>query len=228
MNHPIEVAESLLLLEKSHHHTAVNLPLSLSNRNVLGNKSNLRETREKPRRKRKKKKQTPSFEPNINRSSLYINESIPEELDIERINELLGECLLYESLLIWEARVTEEYKTVSPSEPSDLLGDLFCPLRNYYRPIVNLLLQLPILRKLKHYDDVLKSGDTANLALAMAKVIILRDLYTSQAFESTDDIWKYYEEHINTNFIPKTEFVQTLVSTIGGCFQLSSAEGIQP
>ena len=179
--------------------------------------------KKKPGRKRKKKEKV-CFEPNIARAAMFIGDEIPDDLDVKSINRLLGECLLYESLFIWQAQVTEEYKTICPSEPSDVLGYLFYPLRSYHKPIVNLLLELPRLRGLRYYDDVLKSGDVANLALEEAQVIILHDMFTSQQFESTDDIAAYYEEHIKTRFIPKGDFVQPIISTIGECFNFVSVE----
>lgn len=173
------------------------------------------------RRKRRKKKY---YKPNIARAAMFIGDEIPDDLDVQSIHVLLGECLLYESLFIWQADATEEYMTEFPPAMSTVFAIMLQAIHSNHRKLVKLLLELPKLRALRHYDEVLKSGDVADLALMKAEGFVLLHLRTIRKFESIDEIAAYCEANIETCYIPKGEIAQPIISTFCKCFNIVSVE----
>jgi len=182
--------------------------------------ANLRKGKKNPTTRRRKRQ---VVEPNIAKSTAVIEDKIPNDLDVPSIILLLGECLLYESLLIWQREAMERYKTDTPTEFT-LFGAMLPVIRNNHRALVELLLELPRIKSLNNYNQAVESGDVSNRALIRAKVVVLR-FVTIRQFECSDEIIEYFEENIKTRYIPKANIAEPIISTFGSCLNIVSVEG---
>lgn len=178
---------------------------------------------EKNKRRVKKK----FIEPYIDKNTdILIRDTIrkDEDLDIPGILLLLGECLLYESLFIWQREAIKRYKTESPRKASELFGDMLPVIRRNHRTIVKLLLELPHWRNVTIHQQVVESGDVSNQALIRARMIVLH-LLTIRQFEHSDEIRAYFVENVKTSYIPSHYISNPIIETFGICLHIVSAEG---
>jgi hypothetical protein len=187
--------------------------------------ANLRKGKKNPTTRRRKRQ---VVEPNIAKSTavieeLVIEDKIPNDLDVPSIILLLGECLLYESLFIWQREAMERFKTDTPTE-NILFGGMLPVIRNNHRALVELLLELPRIKSLNNYNQAVESGDVSNRALITARGVVLR-FVTIQQFECSDEIIEYFEKNIKTRYIPKANIAQPIISTFCSCLNIVSVEG---
>jgi hypothetical protein len=173
------------------------------------------------RRRRGRKRKVVKLD--IAKSTAIIEGLITNDLDIHNIVLLLGECLLYESVFIWQREALERYKTVPPSGPF-LLGEMLPIIQYNHMALLELMLELPRMKSLKNYNLAVESDYVTHKAFIRAKSVVLH-LVTTRKFECKDEITDYVEKKFETRYVPKANIVEPIASTFCKCHRIVSVEG---
>ncbi len=147
-------------------------------------------------------------------SNEIITDNIRDNLEYWDIIRLLGECVLYESLLLCRLKAEEQERLGMTL--ASILGEIYVIVYSNYKSLVSLMLNLPQMKKLENLalenlsED--KCDEVASLALKRAIDFFL-PLLTVRAYECRSNIRDYCLERIHPKYVPKEPLLVLIEKT---------------
>ena len=172
----------------------------------------------------RKRRKTKRLETNdVARASVFIQDTI-RNYELSEVIHLLGECIFYESLFIWQKVSMKRFRNHSCSNSFGLIGDISLVVQNNDITILKLLMELPSMKSSKHYPAVVRSDDVSNQALQRARELSL-GLLATRKFTFFNDIAPNCAEHIKVHHIPIQMIMIPIDETFRSCLNIVSDEG---
>ncbi len=154
----------------------------------------------------------------VQRAAVVIQDRI-QNYELPEIITLLGECLFYESLFIWQKVSIDQCKINRCMNTFGLIADILLVIQHNYKWLLKLLMELPSVKSSKHYPVIVRSEDVSNLALKRGRRLVL-DLVTTRVFTSINDICLYCVEKIKLYSIPIDLIMKPIEETFRNCLHI--------
>jgi hypothetical protein len=133
---------------------------------------------QKPKGKKTYRRRRRTVKNNIEKASTVFQDRIRKIYDFSEVINLLGECIFYESLFIWQNVSLDRFKNQRCSNSCGLVGDILLVLEGNYKALFELFMELPSMQSSKHYPVVVRSEDVSNQALQRASELVFDFLST--------------------------------------------------
>lgn len=179
----------------------------------------LRHNHQEPKGKTSRRKRRRVRKNDVEKASAVIKDRIRTADAFSDVINLLGECMFYESLFIWQRMSLDRFKNTRCKNSSALIGNLMLVLQKNYKSLLKLFMGLPSLQASKHYPVVVRSEDVSNQALQRARHLAL-GLTTTREFTCIKDISPYCEKQIKVYYIPIEAIMIPIEETCLSCLNI--------
>ena len=165
------------------------------------------------RRKTKRVKQN-----DVARASVFIQDTI-RNYELSEVINLLGECIFYESLFIWQKVSMKRFENKRCSNSCGLVGDILLVLEGNYKALFELFMELPSMQSSKHYPVVVRSEDVSNQALQRASELVF-DFLSTRDFTCIKDISPFCAKQIKVYYVPIELIMIPIEETFLSCLHI--------